>query len=84
MPGFMNPAAFGQNTMAAQMMLGKQRGKSTGSTKRRKRKSSASSAPRKRAAGGRKKKRAGARPARLVKGSAAAKRYMASIRKKRK
>lgn len=80
MPGFMNPVAFGSNTMAAQAMLGR-RGKSTGSRKKR-RGGTAKRGRKAASASGR--SRGKKKPARLVKGSAAAKRYMASIRKKRK
>lgn len=73
----------GQQTQAAQLIeLGMPR---TSSPRRRKRKTAKRAAPRRRAAKRKTAKRASKkRPARLVKGSAAAKRYMASIRRKRK
>lgn len=78
MGGFISPAAFGQQTTAAQWALSKLSGSRGGrKTARRRKRKTAAAAPRKRRA----KKRAGAR---LVKGSAAAKRYMAKIRRKRK
>lgn len=75
-----NPAAFGQQTPAAQWALSKASGARGGrkSARRRKRKTAAASSPRRR------KRMSSKRPARLVKGSAAAKRYMAKIRKRRK
>jgi hypothetical protein len=73
-----NPQAFGQQTIAAQWALSKRNGARGGRKSARKRRAKASaSTPRKRRASSK-------RPARLVKGSAAAKRYMASIRRKRK
>lgn len=81
-----NGAGAAQQTTAAQMILsGLNRGTRSGPRRRKSRAASARATParrRKRAAGAR--KRSAARPARLVKGSAAAKRYMASIRRKRK
>lgn len=78
---FMPPngfAGFAQQTAAVQSLY---RGRK-GGRKRKKRASSSASSPRRRT----KKKRAGARRAgaKLKKGSAAAKRYMAKIRKMRK
>lgn len=73
----------GQQTMAAQL-VGSRPGATNG-PRRRKRKSSAKRAPaRRRMAKASRKANRTKRPARLVKGSAAAKRYMASIRRKRK
>ena len=76
-------AGFAQQTPATQQLFaraGKKGGKRSAATrKRRKTKAKAKASPR------RKRKTARAkRPARLVKGSAAAKRYMASIRRKKK
>jgi len=73
-----HPTAMGQMTGAARALTAMVRG--GGPTRRRK-------ARKARPAARRKKSRARAsskRPARLVKGSAAAKRYMASIRRKRR
>lgn len=71
-------AGFSQMTPASQRALGARSGNGNG-TRRRKRKASTrkGSAKRKRTTA---KRKAG----RLVKGSAAAKRYMASIRRKRR
>jgi hypothetical protein len=76
-------AGFAQQTPATQQLFakaGRKGGKRSAATrKRRKTKAKAKASPR------RKRKTARAkRPARLVKGSAAAKRYMASIRRKKK
>lgn len=73
---------WSQQTPAVQTMLQQAFGtvRRTASRKRRK-KATKSAAPRRRKASGSRKAK---RPARMVKGSAAAKRYMASIRKKRK
>lgn len=72
-------AGFAQQTPAVQSMGSRRT--SSRRTKRRKSSASGGSSKRRRT----KKKSAGARkPARLVKGSAAAKRYMASIRAKRR
>jgi hypothetical protein len=78
---FGNPTALGQQTLATQMLTRMAPGNgATGVRRRRKRKSTAKrAAPRKSARGVRKAKRA-----RLVKGSAAAKAYMAKIRRKRR
>lgn len=74
-----NGQALGQNTAAAQWAYAKASGRRGGkrSAAKRRRKPRASAAPRKRT-------RRTAKKARLVKGSPAAKRYMASIRRKRK
>lgn len=71
---------WNQQTPAVQTMIAQAFGtaKRATSTKRRK-KATKKAAPRRKASAKRK-----AKPARLVKGSAAAKRYMASIRKKRR
>lgn len=76
-PGLM-PFGIGQQTMATQTLTQQLRGKSSVRRTRKKRAKVANSKRRVRRA------RRGARPARLVKGSAAAKRYMASIRRKRR
>lgn len=76
-----NRAAWGQQTAAAQAMASKRSGRVGGLRSARKRRAKAAAAApmrRRRRANGAK------RPARLVKGSAAAKRYMASIRRKRR
>lgn len=79
MGGLYNSIAWGQQTAAAQMMASKAMGRMGGrrSAKKR-RKAKAKAAPRARRKTARRSK------ARLVKGSLAAKRYMASIRRKRK
>lgn len=77
-----NPTSFGQMTPASQWELAKLNGRRGGlrSARRRRRKAKAA-APRRR----RRRKTAGrARGGRLVKGSAAAKAYMARIRRKRR
>lgn len=74
-----NRVAWGSQTLAAQAMASKRAGRVGGrrSAKRRK-------ATRAAAAPARRKRASSKRPARLVKGSPAAKRYMASIRRKRR
>jgi hypothetical protein len=75
-------AGFAQQTPATQRLFSQAAGRRGGQTtqRRRRRKAKAAAAmPRRR----RRRSRA-RRPARLVKGSAAAKRYMASIRRKRR
>jgi len=78
-----NPAAFGQQTAAGKIIVAGAAGNGMARPARRKRKSSrktaARSAPRSAA-----KRRSPKRRARLVKGSAAAKAYMAKIRRKRR
>jgi len=75
-----NPAAFGAQTMASRIIIGSAAGNAFGrGPRRRKRKSTKRAAVTRRAGPKRKAGRA-----RLVKGSAAAKRYMASIRRKRR
>lgn len=71
-----NNLSFANMTPAAQLALVGVR-KTRSATRRRK-------ATKRAASPARKAKRATKRPARLVKGSAAAKRYMASIRRKRR
>jgi len=72
-------AGFAQQTPATQQLFARASGRRGGRTtqRRRRAKAKAAGAPRRRRAASR-------RPARLVKGSAAAKRYMASIRRKRR
>jgi hypothetical protein len=74
-----NPQALGQSTPATQWAFAKASGARGGrrSAAKRRRKTAKRAAPRKRRASSK-------RPARLVKGSAAAKRYMAKIRRKRR
>ena len=74
-----NASAWGQQTPAAKAMASKRSGRVGGvrSARKRRAKAKAASAPKRRRATKRGK-------ARLVKGSAAAKRYMASIRRKRR
>ena len=72
-----NPAGLGQQTMAGQIIVA---GANRTRTPARKRRKSAKRA----AAPAARRRRGSKRPARLVKGSAAAKRYMASIRRKRR
>lgn len=75
--GYINPIAMGQNSVAAQWMYAKAAGARGGKrTQRRRRKAKAAAPSRKR--------RSSKRPARLVKGSRAAKAYMAKIRRKRR
>lgn len=79
MSGLYNSTAWGQQTLASQTLAAKASGARGGrrsAAKRRKSRSAA--APRKR------RKSAKRMKSRLVKGSPAAKRYMASIRRKRK
>lgn len=73
-----NAAAWGQQTKAAQAMASKRSGRVGGRRSAKRRKAARAAAP------ARKRRASSKRPARLVKGSAAAKRYMASIRRKRK
>lgn len=75
-----NPSAIGQQTRAGQIIVA---GAPGNGVTRRKRKSSRKTAARTRRASPA-KRRAPARRARMVKGSAAAKAYMAKIRRKRK
>lgn len=82
-----NPSALGQMTRAGQlitMMAGGMVGRRAPT--RRKRRASAKSAPRSRRASPAKRAAPSRRgkPARLVKGSAAARAYMAKIRRKRR
>ena len=80
MGGLYNSVAWGQQTAAAQLMASKASGRRGGMrSARKRRKSKAVASPRRKAT-----KRARRGRARLVKGSPAAKRYMASIRRKRK
>lgn len=73
-------AGFGQQTPATQQLFaraGRKGGKRSAATRKRRKKTAAKSAPRRRRTRAKK-------PARLVKGSRAAKAYMAKIRRKRK
>lgn len=81
MRGVINPQGYGQQTFATQWMLSKVAGARGGrrSAAKRRRKKAGAKAVRAKPA---RRKRTKAK--RLVKGSAAAKRYMASIRRKRK
>ena len=76
-----NRAAWGQQTLASQHLAAKASGRRGGIRSARKRRKARASvaAPRKRRSRARTRVKA-----RLVKGSAAAKRYMASIRRKRR
>jgi hypothetical protein len=78
-----NPAALGQQTRAGQIIVATSAGNGTRRAPSRKRKASRKTAARRapRSAAKRANKRGRAR---LVKGSAAAKAYMAKIRRKRK
>jgi len=81
MGGLYNSVAWGQQTAAAQHMAAKATGRRGGMRSATKRRKARTKTVRVRA-----RKRSGTKrgKARLVKGSAAAKRYMASIRRKRK
>lgn len=74
-----NPLALGQSTAATQWLFAKANGRRGGRASAKRRKRARAAAPAKR----RRKTRA-RKSARMVKGSAAAKRYMASIRRKRR
>jgi len=77
-----NPAGLGQQTLAGQIIVtGAARGRAA---PRRKRRSSAKSAPQTRRASPAKRAPKSRGRARLVKGSPAAKAYMAKIRRKRR
>jgi hypothetical protein len=81
----MNPSGIGQQTLVGQVIGRGQTMRGNGGGVRRKRKASRKTAARSRRASP--AKRATTRrskPARLVKGSAAAKAYMAKIRRKRR
>lgn len=75
-----NGTGAAQQTMPAQMILATLN-RGTGTARRRSRRRPSRAVP---AARRRKARATARRPARLVKGSAAAKRYMASIRRKRR
>lgn len=77
-----NAQAWGQQTPAAQMMAAKRSGRVGGMRSARKRRKARAAAPTRGPARRRVARKRG--KARLVKGSAAAKRYMASIRRKRR
>lgn len=76
-----HPTAFGQMTDAGRLAMFAFGGSSSRPKRRRKRKATAGK--KKRASVGA-SLRSAKRPARLVKGSAAAKRYMAALRKRRR
>jgi hypothetical protein len=85
-----NPQAIGQQTLVGRIIgSGMTAGRAAnGNGTRRRRKASRKTAPRRAAASpakyaSRRKSASAGRPARLVKGSAAAKAYMAKIRRKR-
>jgi hypothetical protein len=75
-------AGFAQQTAATQELFRRAGSLGGRTTQRRRRKSAKKKAVR--ASGRRRTKRKVGKPARLVKGSAAAKKYMASIRRKRR
>jgi len=77
--GLAGIGGIGQMTRAQQATWTRVRGAATGTKKRRKKKAASAGAKRKRKSGG--KRKGGSK---LKKGSAAAKRYMAKIRKMRK
>lgn len=75
-----HPAGAGQGLATTQLVQAQAFGMRTGGARRSRR----SRPARKAAAAPRRARKSSRRPARLVKGSAAAKRYMASIRRKRR
>lgn len=77
---FGNPAALGQQTAATKLTTAYSQGNGMTRGPRRKRRKAPRAASRKVA----RKRASKARPARLVKGSAAARAYMAKIRRKRR
>jgi hypothetical protein len=72
-----NPSALGQQTLAGRIIVGTSAGNGMRAAPKRRRKASKKSAPRTRRA-------SPAKRARMVKGSKAAKAYMAKIRRKRR
>jgi hypothetical protein len=78
-----NPAGVGQQTRAAQILIAGAAGNGVRGV-RRKRKASRKTAPRARRASPAKRATRRGKTPRLVKGSAAAKAYMAKIRRKRR
>jgi len=76
-------AGFAQQTAATQRMF-QQAGRIGGQSTQRKRRRKAAKKKAVRAVGRKRRAKRSGKPARLVKGSAAAKRYMASIRRKRR
>jgi hypothetical protein len=76
-----NPAAVGQQTMAGRVIVANAAGNGMRAAPKRRRKATKKSAPRTRRASAAKRP---AKRARMVKGSAAAKAYMAKIRRKRR
>jgi hypothetical protein len=79
---FGNPAAIGQQTAAARLITAYSAGNGTTRGPARRRRKAPRAAARKTAK--RRSAKARGRPARLVKGSAAARAYMAKIRRKRR
>ncbi len=79
MRAIVNPLALGQSTAATQWAFAKAAGARGGRVSARRRKRKAKAAP-----AARRRKRRASKPARMVKGSAAARRHMAKIRRKRK
>jgi hypothetical protein len=75
-----NPAAIGQQSIVGQVIGTGSTARGGGGVKRRRKSRKAAT----KRASARPAKRAGKRPARLVKGSAAAKAHMAKIRRKRR
>lgn len=78
-----NPAALGQQTMAGKIIVSRAAGNGMRAAPRRKRKASRKTAARRAPRSAAKRANRKGR-ARLVKGSAAAKAYMAKIRRKRR
>ena len=76
-------AGFAQQTASTQEMF-RRAGRLGGQSTQRKRRRKSAKKKAVRASGKRRTRRAAGKPARLVKGSAAAKKYMASIRRKRR
>ncbi len=81
---FGNPAGLGQQTRAGQIIVASAAGNGMRAAPRRKRKASRKVAARRAPRSAAKRANRRAKPARLVKGSAAAKAYMAKIRRKRR
>jgi hypothetical protein len=76
-------AGFAQQTAATQELF-RRAGRLGGKTTQRRRRKAKATGRKKKAVRASKRTKRSTRPARLVKGSAAAKRYMASIRRKRR
>lgn len=79
-----NPASIGQQTRAAQIIVMGAPGNGMRSTRRKRKASRKTAARTRRASPAKRATKRGGRRARLVKGSAAAKAYMAKIRRKRR